>query len=67
MANSRPRRARKPSVKEVVKALRCCGLNVVAVKVAPDGTITVEVGKGVGEQAQETPFDAWVAKHARSA
>ena len=66
--DSRPNRPRKPNVKNVVKAVQSCGLHVAAVKIAPDGTITVEVGKGEGMQAQEiTPLDAWMAKHARSA
>jgi hypothetical protein len=59
-------RPRKPNVKNVVKAVQACGLDVAAVKMAPDGTITVEIGKGEGEQLQEiAPFDAWMVKHAR--
>jgi hypothetical protein len=52
---------RKPNAKRLIKDVTAAGLDVKTVKTAPDGSVTVEVGKA--PHAEDiTPLEAWKAK-----
>lgn len=66
VVGSRQKR-RKPNIKKLIKEVQSSGLDVSAVKVAPDYTITFDIGKSEEQAETITPLDAWKAKRARSA
>jgi hypothetical protein len=51
----RRRRQRKPSLKKILKEVLSSGLDVTAVKVAPDGTATVKIGEANDPSENITP------------
>jgi hypothetical protein len=55
----RPRRQRKPSAKKIIKDVKSSGLDVRAVKIAPDGTITVEIGKADEQANGHAEINPW--------
>jgi nucleotide-binding universal stress UspA family protein len=59
----RPRKPRKPTLESVVKQASKAGIEVGAYKVAPDGTITVVVGKPDAiATAADDEVENWLSK-----